>query len=288
MNYILYQAYGIEAILQEAVFSILSIIKLQPDAKTWNFKFLIYTDRPEVFLNYLSEYQENIVFQDLNAKKVSEYRGAIQFVHRVKIKVIEEFLSKEPAKLLYVDSDTYFLDSPNILFEKIHSANVLMHIKEGNINQKINPIFKKMHKFLKKNAFELDNKKFQISSETAMWNAGVIGINEKNLHDIKDAISLTDQMYSRYQKHVMEQFAVSYVLARNNQILATDNIIYHYWDHKEFRQDILAFLKELQTLMSQNKGLNHCLQGLSTLPSARRAPAKLKFYQKIFKTLGLS
>ena len=253
---VLYQAYGHQDILNECLFSIMSFLRQVAEDEQGPSagsrpacKILIYTDQPEFFRPWLSSSPIPVNYEQLTARQIQEYRGAIDFVHRVKVKVIEHFFAHHQGHLFYVDSDTVFTSPPWALFQAVAEGQFVMHINEGRISDKINPIFKKMYRFLRRNAFVLGpmgpqnsgNKTF-IPVDTAMWNAGVLGIPEGQKDLVQEVLSLTDQMYSIYAKHVMEQFAFSYILFRRGEILSADKQIHHYWDFKEFRVEIAEFL----------------------------------------------
>ena len=79
-----------------------------------------------------------------------------------------------------------------------------------------------------------------------MWNAGVIGMNSSQKNLLDTILWLSDVMYEKYQKHVMEQLAFSYCLQTNHTIKPTDYAIYHYWFFKEFRTVLEKFFNEHQ------------------------------------------
>jgi len=240
-NYILYQAYGKEDIINEAIFSILTILS-HSRGKDCNFNIIVYTDKPDLFRAHLNGLSI-ISYRQINDEELKLWRGEIDFVHRVKIKIIQDFFANHTGNLLYCDSDTYFTSGPSVFFPLIKEGKLLMHINEGRIDSKKNSIFRKIYSFLKNNVFTLPNgKTLKIPLGTEMWNAGVLGLNASHAPILEDVLQLTDIMYARYNKHIMEQLAFSYFFQTNQAITATDNIIYHYWDFKEFRAMINEFL----------------------------------------------
>jgi hypothetical protein len=79
-HFLIYQAYGKEEIKQECLFSLLSL-----------------------------RYHASEAFLE----KLQDWRGSIDFVHRVKIKILQDAAQKYEGKFIYLDTDTYFL--PKIL-----------------------------------------------------------------------------------------------------------------------------------------------------------------------------
>ena len=81
-NYLIYQAYGNPDILNEALFSIISYLR-QPISAT----VIVYTDNPAHFRAVLGE-MAGVAYIFIYSKKWREWRGEINFVHQVKIKVL--------------------------------------------------------------------------------------------------------------------------------------------------------------------------------------------------------
>jgi hypothetical protein len=53
---------------------------------------------------------------------------------------------------------------------------------------------------------------------------------------LEEVLLLTDTLYLRKRKHIIEQVCFSYVFQQRGDVLATDDVFYHYWELKEFRQ----------------------------------------------------
>ncbi len=264
MNYLLYQAYGKQDIINEAILSILSLVRLVP-VLPHGFSIVVYTDNSSAFEKILG-HSLPVLYVKINDRQVSEWRGKIDFVHRVKIEILRDFLSMHKGNLLYLDSDTWFLENPFSLFDLIGEGRLLMHTCEGRIDSGKNPIFKKVQRFISANIFEVAGEKLKIPPASYMWNAGVIGFNSGKIEILEKVLQLTDEMYARYPKHVMEQFAFSWYFQNGQSIVAAENTIYHYWDFKEYRQHIAGFLEE-------NKGRK--INELAVL-SENIAPYKVK------------
>jgi hypothetical protein len=235
MNYLLYQAYGKKEIIDEAIFSIISFFNASSKSTQVSTSIIVYTDSIPSFQKIFGN-QSPIIFEILNADTIKEWRGEIDFVHRVKIKMLQDFFEKYDGSVLYVDTDTYFLQDIVPLFDEIKARKVFMHISEGRIDSCKNPIFKKMYRIFKKNTFLLpDRSPIQIPVSTDMWNAGVIGMHSFYLPILDKVLNLTDALYHRHAKHVMEQFSFSYYFQQNNTIYSSQQYIFHYWNFKELR-----------------------------------------------------
>jgi hypothetical protein len=243
---LVYQAYGIPEVMRQTQFSIISLLKNISEKEAIN--ILIYTDDEKYFSQYFKGIS-NLSYVNLSKEQISKWRGDLNFVHRLKIEILIDAGKRNPGHLYYSDGDTVFLDCPLKKFSKVSDRSSLMHIAESVLEDAKDPLTRKIYKFTKRNHFHIGgNEALAIGPSTVMWNAGFIGISEKNKSLLPLVLQLTDQTYAIYQKHVMEQLAFSYILQTNSEISATDDLIKHYWDQKpEYQSAIDQFLNKFPT-----------------------------------------
>jgi len=243
-NYLIYQAYGKNEIIDECLFSLLSLRYYVSDDFLQKLQILIYTDRPDAFgFAEKIEINNNIIFEPITQEKIAEWRGLIDFVHRVKVEILKDATQKYQGKFLYLDTDTYFLDNPEKVFELITSQNYLMHLPEGAIGSRKNLTFKKLNDFLKKRKYTLPigEDQIQLPADLVMWNAGVLGFCSDKVELFEKVLIFTDNFYQLYHKHIAEQLAFSYYMQTN--LLATNDYVFHYWNFKEFRVILKQFFE---------------------------------------------
>lgn len=240
---LVYQAYGIDEVLKQAQISILSLYTVLSDQDALD--VLIYTDNKDYFSQFFKNYHR-VQIVEISKDQIKKWRGEIDFVHRVKIEILIDAAKRTEGALYYSDGDTYFLKCPLKLLDEVNDRVSLMHTAESILEDADDPLTKKIYKFTKKHHFHIgNNDAVAIGASTTMWNAGFIGISQKNKELLSQVLQLTDQMHSLYQKHVMEQLAVSYVLQMNGEIRPANQEILHYWDQKtEYQQEIDRFLSE--------------------------------------------
>ena len=261
-NYVVFQAYGSTAIIHEAMYAILSLYRFGDEK---NFQLVIYTDNKAVFQEYMHDVP--ISYELVTPTQIQSWRGEQNFVHRFKIKMLQDFFSKYTGNVLYVDTDVVFRESLTPIFEQISKGQLFMHLAEGQLDKQKGSLAKKITRFVKNNEFINPNTSsaehsIKISSTTVMWNAGVLGLSTSFHTPLLDTILwISDAMYSRYQKHVMEQLAFSYCLQTHSVIKPTEYAIYHYWFFKEFRTVLASFFKKykgasLETLRTKVDTIN--------------------------------
>jgi hypothetical protein len=241
-NAILYQAYGGTDFVNEcryALLKYLQVYNLKPPANTGIF---IYTDQPNLFADF-GPFFHQLSLLPLTAQTVKEWRGPHNFVHRVKIKMMIDFLNRFDGNLLYCDTDTYAKAPIEDIFASLQENRFVMHTYEGVIDKTRSPSFHKWEKFLSATPISYNGKQLQFSKDIQMFNAGVIGLPAASKDVLADVLALTDSVYEKFPKHIAEQFAFSYCLQQRGTIRAADDAIAHYWDLKEFRRLLSLFFE---------------------------------------------
>lgn len=271
---LLFQSYGSEVIAKELIYCLNSFWQQHPAT---DIKILIYTDNSSFFEKHLT--QQAAIYRIVSDSEIKEWRGEKDFIHRVKVKVILDAFEKyQPEKLIYLDSDTFFNSSILEEIQKIDPKNTIMHVNEGFLNRPINPLFKKISKFLKTTPVLVNGKMKKIPTNIPMWNAGVLGLHHSHQSLVAEVLSISDFMFDLYQKHVMEQLAFSYVLNQNTKVNKISSKIHHYWSEKEY------FRSQIDLWLAENKKI---IGSASTIEVSKNIPIPPKKIQEkgFFKNL---
>ncbi|MFN8438539.1 MAG: hypothetical protein U0V72_13005 [Cytophagales bacterium] len=239
MNQLVYLSYGKTEILYECLYSILSLLKHEPDFYKNN-KLVVYTDSPEVF-NMIPEYQ--IEIRQVNDAIIKKYKGLFNFVFRPKIMMLIDATKGFEGKTLYCDSDIYFKSAPSTLFSKINTETCLMTNYEEIIGSNKHSISRRYLSFMKKESSFLKQHQIDLKKDTHMWNAGVLGIDSSNVSIIQEVLNFTDTVCSKFYSHITEQLAFSYCLSKYTKIATTEDITFHYWNFKEYRMVLKDFFE---------------------------------------------
>ncbi|HEV7621000.1 MAG TPA: hypothetical protein VGO09_04670, partial [Flavisolibacter sp.] len=242
-QYILYQAYGSSGHVNECRYSLLKYLEHYNLNPPVDIGIIIYTDQP-AFFESLSTFFHSFEMKEVSQNQINEWKGSDNFTHRAKIAIIKEFFENTEGDLLYFDTDTYITQPVEPVFENMTKGYFYMHEYEGELNTSVNPEFHKWVKFLATNKIEFNNKEVIFSNKLKMWNAGVLGIPGKYKYLLDDILALTDSVYSKFQKHIAEQFAFSYCLQNEGTIKSSEDSIVHYWNLKEFRHILKLFFKK--------------------------------------------
>src|SRR5687768_13054444 len=109
MNTLVLQSFGKENEYKRAVLTIMSFYthySLPADKS----KVLLFTDNPGYFENYFEGLPVSYIL--LTPEKIKQMRGEIDFLHRMKIALIEEAFTLINGPLFYTDSDCFFIADP--------------------------------------------------------------------------------------------------------------------------------------------------------------------------------
>jgi hypothetical protein len=226
------QSYGREYEYRRALLAILSYFVNGDPSST---HVVLFTDDVAWFERHLGGLPVHYEF--LDEHRIRTMRGDIDFVHRMKIAMIDFVTQDGDADILYADSDTFFTASPASLTTQVDEQMVFMHLHEyrfgeidypmsGSYGETMNRVVQ-----LLQDGTLLDGTgaRFPVSLDDSSWNAGVMMLHRTTAHRLRDVYALTDQIYRASQHHASEQYAFSLVFQRALNIRPCDSVIYHYW-----------------------------------------------------------
>ncbi len=207
---------------------------------------LLFTDAPEFFEPYLDNLP--ITYVALTKDKLRQMRGRLDFLHRIKIAIIEEAFTLTEDNILYVDGDAFFVADPSPFFSTIGPKVSFMHEREyafetlGDLPTPSGDPFHFVLNYIRNREFTLANgASVKFSASLYSWNAGAIMLDRSHRSLLADVYAITDQLYAATKNHASEQFAFSLVLQTNTDLKTCSPVIHHYWHRirKEIADDFL-------------------------------------------------
>ena len=239
-NYIVFQCYGNEGVFQECAFALLSLSRSFEIQRPENLQIWIYTDNPDWFRSF-ADCSLPLHFRYVDSETIKEWKGKIDFVHRVKIELLKDFTRDRHGNILYLDADVSVTHPLTQLFNGINSGKLYMHVMESVVSQRANPILTKLDNYLHSETTITINQKPIYDLE--MWNAGVLGFNTKYRHLLDEVLTFTDCEYPKFPKHIIEQFAFSIFFQQQGSVKSAAPYLLHYWNLKEARSVLAEFFK---------------------------------------------
>lgn len=239
---VLYLCYGPDEIYDQAKFSILSLI-YQCWGKPRDHRVVVYCDRPKEFSGWPVE------LIAVSPDQLELWLGGSDYIHRRKICAIIDALERTTGKVVFIDTDTYFLKSPSQMFARIGPGQACFHICEGFLLSTGSPPDTALGRQLQAAVYRLNkDETVTVGKQTRMWNTGVVGVHFADLGLMRAALQLSDAIWAgadpqgAYGRkiHHGEQFAMGYAF-RNCRLSEAQDCIYHYWPElaKKHLQTIL-------------------------------------------------
>jgi hypothetical protein len=233
MHLLVTQSFGKESEYRRALLAILSFWA-QYQGPAERVQTVLFTDQPDFFRPYLTDIEVDYVL--LTPAKIQQMRGSIDFLHRMKIALIEEAFQRHPgADMLYVDSDTFFTADALPWMDAFRPGRNFMHLLEYQYevcrNQALpaGVTFRAFLKLLEENTFHTSKGQERFTAQHESWNAGVMGLSAEVIKLIPDVYELTDQFFPPTENHASEQYAFSLILQTRTELLPCDQYVYHYW-----------------------------------------------------------
>ena len=237
MPRLLLLAYGRETEYHRALLAVLSGWAQRPQLAL---AATICTDQPDFFRPYLAGLA--VAYKLATPEYLAQARGPQHYVHRVKAQFIAEAFAEYPTEdLLFIDSDTFFLASPDRLLRSLATGQTFMHLREytlaeavgiyAEFNQAKYP--KKLLDLLAGRTFQLGGAAVQFHAGQSSWNSGVLGLPRALAPLLPDMLALLDALYAGTGWFTCEQLAFSLALQASGPVHASDGYVYHYWSQPE-------------------------------------------------------
>jgi hypothetical protein len=228
------QSFGKDSELRRVVFAILSAFAFLKNEDR-DIQVVLFSDKPAFFTKWFAGINYKII--ELTPDKIKHMRGDIDFLHRMKIALIEESFNLFPGHdMFYFDSDTFFIENPALGINRINADTSSMHLHEYQFTYtKDIPLpggqtFQAFYQLINATEFKMnDGTLLKVNSTDSSWNAGVMCLHHSHARFLPDVYSLTNQFYPPTLNHASEQYAFSILLQKNTHLTSCDDIVYHYW-----------------------------------------------------------
>jgi hypothetical protein len=238
---------------QEAKYSILSALHHAQGACP---RILLYTDEPEQFLGWPVDL---IV---LDADTLKDWTGPASYLHRRKAAAIRDAM-QYAEQSIFIDTDTFFLDSPVRLFERLAKAPWLVDEIEGVWKEYKGEV---LHDVLAPYLAEHHG----VDQQMLLINSGVLGFQADASGVMDETLALIDVMHPMVPKiHIIEQFAVGVAARHLGRPAESRGVIKHYFSGKNYwRHLVAAFFQRHGEAFSA-----HAIDAVREVPTTKPRPA---------------
>jgi hypothetical protein len=202
----------------------------------------VYTDEPAAYAPLAGRIEVEPIAMD----RIRAWRGPDDFVHRQKTELVRDVAARFPGeRLLYVDSDTFFIGPVAQAAERIAPGRSVLHVREFHVATHGTSQMKKFRR-------EMEGVTFRgrpVDLGCDMWNAGALGLDPAQFGLLPEWLEFIDAVYPRVPRFYVEQFAISLLLQRETTVAAIDDVLFHYWFQKdEYAEELRRALAALATL----------------------------------------
>lgn len=237
MEHLVYLACGPRNIHVQALYAVYSALAWKG---ALDLQAHVYTDAPDVFQALAGHIQVH----ELTAEKLRAWRGPGSYPFRIKIAALEEAAPAEE-RILFADSDTFFVADLAPVFARIGPGNAVLHRKEYAVLSHPTGQLQRFRKRMSR--FHFRGSAIDLNAD--MWNSGAIGLHPSQFHLLHTVLAFIDAISPHYKKQLVEQYAVAYFLQKNAQVRACEDVLFHYWAQKaEYQQAIEPRLQRWKSM----------------------------------------
>lgn len=239
MEHLIYLACGFRNVHVQALYAAYSALAWKG---ALDVQVHVYSDAATVF----EPLAHQIRVHELSADRLRAWRGPGDYPFRIKIAALAEATRDHgEERVLFADSDTFFIADFAPVFARIGPADAVLHRKEYAVVSHPTGQLQRFRKRMGK--FHFRGSPTDLNAD--MWNSGAIGLHPSQFHLLHTALAFIDAVSPHYKKQLVEQYAVSYFLQKNAQLHACDDVLFHYWAQKpEYQQKIEERLERWKSL----------------------------------------
>ncbi|GAP95441.1 hypothetical protein [Leptolyngbya sp. NIES-2104] len=221
LGYFLYG--GDEKYKLELFFSILSALK-QLENTASEIRISVVTDQidfdPDLPIDILH----------ISSDELVAWTDGGAYNHRAKCFALKKLLEHYQCPVVMVDTDTYFLNSPSELFDRISPTQTVMHCKEVDAIEN----HSLYQPFLPRIGNGLNVQGINVTRHSPMYNSGVIGVDSSHLALIDQSIEMLNEIYRICPIFNVEQLSIGLVLNQKTTLSTSDDIVAHYWGYSRY------------------------------------------------------
>ncbi|WP_199153270.1 hypothetical protein [Chromobacterium sp. ASV23] len=223
--HIVYLSHGGKKYHDQTRFSILTLLHLLLLQQRSDIRIVVYTDDPAAVPAH-----ELILVKPLTAGQLREFRGEFDYVHRIKLMVMQQACRELGTALVYVDCDTRWLSLPDKAFDALRAGGACcMHVREGELSDAFFPAYRAAVQQYRE---ALARRGVSRLEPLEMWNSGVIGTPAGADDFYASVLAVSDYLLPRLSpRNWTEQFALSLAACSRYAMMELGAPLHHYWNY---------------------------------------------------------
>lgn len=268
MMTILYLSLGNGAHIDEIAYSVYSAMRFLHKSRR-DCRLVVYTDLPNRF-SFLP-----LEVRHVDAYRRTEWCEPLGYLLRAKACVLRDAIRTIGGKCVLIDSDTYFIRSPDELFNLIRPGQSVMHELLGPFASwgrgQVAALLEAEHPTTHRGEV------WDLSPYTWDYNSGIVGLDEADAACLEDVLPLCDLFYARTGQWGSEEFAHSACLARGTRVAEAFRIVGHYY-HPATKA---AFRKTLPNLLNTSSQMDELQRAEWLFKSRPVEPLRFRLFLKV-------
>jgi hypothetical protein len=148
---------------------------------------------------------------------------------------VQKVLAQYAAPVAFVDTDTFFTQSPARLFDRVGPQESLMHDFEYAIGDS-----SLWSGFVAQVGTGIEMEGVPISPRSPMYNSGVIGVHPANAGLLETTLAVMDRLHAMAPIFNVEQFALGVVLGGKSKLATCPEVLAHYWGFPRYFYHVQA------------------------------------------------
>lgn len=253
---IVYLVHGGKKFYDQARLSILTLLDQLFKQAREDYRVVVYCDKP-----HLLPQHEFVGSVPITPEQIQRWRGPLDFVHRVKLEVFRDAVSRFSDPFIFVDCDTRWLRLPGAEFDALSAPLeagrkpvFYMHMNDGEISATFYPHY---FRHLNRHAAVQLAPWAVKTGPWQMWNSGVIGIAPQVAgRFFDDALAMADLLFLDLRPRIFsEQCALALLAATRFDVRPFDHCLHHYWDYTfeapEYLDTVFAGLDPASSIQEQ-------------------------------------
>jgi hypothetical protein len=227
MNTLVYLTWDLGPHTDELIFSVLSALRFLGCERS-EYRVVVYTVTASAVANL------PVHVELLSENTLAEWTGRFGQFQRRKVLALKHALGTFGGRVMLCDTDTFFMRHPREVFARVRPGHTVMHIGEYHLSDSCARTLLGLARA--NNLCDLAGHRWNITERTAMFNAGVIGIDDSDMPLLDEVLHLNDQIYAEDgitapvdPRFYAEQFAFSVCFQLRSTLHQAHGAIRHYW-----------------------------------------------------------